>query len=162
MDKRKLVGRFIELTDGWNKEVHNEIESRVDSEYDRLFPNNPDKDADIDLDQILVTKKKMREFYFERISFTANLLISVASFLVSVVAVVVAVGALIHSNSTPGAQPQGNTFMTSFMSIIAALLAAWFATIVAEDYRRYRDGQSLAAALLLGSERWWAGRVLRV
>jgi len=40
-----------------------------------------------------------------------------------------------------------NTFLVSLTSIVVALLAAWATAVLAEDYRRFRDGTSLAAAL---------------
>ncbi|OOG42682.1 hypothetical protein [Rhodanobacter sp. C05] len=39
------------------------------------------------------------------------------------------------------------TFLVSLTSIVVALVAAWATAILAEDYRRFRDGTSLAAAL---------------
>jgi hypothetical protein len=39
------------------------------------------------------------------------------------------------------------SFLASFTPIVVALLVAWVTAFLAEDYRRFRDGTSLAAAL---------------
>ena len=39
------------------------------------------------------------------------------------------------------------SFLASFTPIVVALLVVWVTAFLAEDYRRFRDGTSLAAAL---------------
>lgn len=147
MNKRKLVAWFVNLTDGWNKELHDVIESRIEAEYRKCFPVDPEKHGSVDLDKMIEMKDRMRGFYFGRMTVTATLLIGFATFLISAAAVVVAIGALFHSDPVSGPQPQGSTFLTVLTPIVVALVAAWFAAFVAEDYKRFRDGKSLAAAL---------------
>jgi hypothetical protein len=70
MFKRRLVTVFLNWSGEWNSEIHNIIESKVQDEYRRTFPEGA-KDADEMIEQ-------MRDFYYSRITTTANLLIGMS------------------------------------------------------------------------------------
>lgn len=89
MFKRKLVRAFLDWSSGWNSEIHDAIEAKVHEEYRRLFPNGA---RDVD-----ETIGNMRNFYYGRISNTANLLVGILAVLVAFVALAVSVVALFHS-----------------------------------------------------------------
>ncbi len=82
--KRTIVRKFVDLTDGWNSELHHAIEERVIMEHRRLFPPKDDDD----LAQVDKRISDMRAFYYARMSTTSNLLLAAT-------AVIVALGALI-------------------------------------------------------------------
>lgn len=151
MNKTKLVKWLFNLTHLWNHEIHEEIERRIRAEHYGNKTPNPDVNAEDELKKDLAALDKMRTFYHSRMTVTANLLIGISSFLVAAAALVVALVALLWPAPAPAVQLQGNSHMTGFFGslapIIVGLLAAYATAILAEDYRRFRDGQSLAAAL---------------
>lgn len=89
MLKRKLVRALLNWTGEWNSEIHHAIEAQVQEEYRRMFPDGA-KDVD-------ETIANMRNFYYGRISNTANLLVGILAVLVALVALIVSVIALFHS-----------------------------------------------------------------
>ncbi|CAB3802713.1 hypothetical protein LMG28614_05679 [Paraburkholderia ultramafica] len=86
MLKRRLTRAFLDWTSEWNEEIHNAIESKVFEEYGRMFPKGT-VDAD-------ATIRGMREFYYARISNTANLAVAIVALLVAFVSLIVAAIAL--------------------------------------------------------------------
>lgn len=90
MCKRTIVRRFVNFTHGWNKELHQAIEGRVQAEYKRMFSDGTPKGIDSD-----ATMETMRSFYYQRMMTTANLLLSGSTFIVSVVALLFSLIALI-------------------------------------------------------------------
>lgn len=89
MSKRAIVRWFVGLTNGWNEELHQAIEQRVQDGYRRDFAQA----AHVDVELI----KQMREFYYQRMMATASLLIGGAAFIVSLVALLISVVALFKS-----------------------------------------------------------------
>lgn len=92
MNKRAIVRWFVSLTHGWNREFHDEIEGRIQAEYKRMFPDGTPRGVDMGMQM-----ETMRSFYYERMTTTANLLISAAAFLVSLIALLVSAVALFKS-----------------------------------------------------------------
>jgi hypothetical protein len=86
MIKRKLIAAFFKLTDSWNGEIHNYLESKIQTEYQRNFPNRTEG-----VEEMI---QKMRDFYYMRISNTANLLIAIAALLTACVSLIVSAIAL--------------------------------------------------------------------
>ncbi|MBL5864439.1 hypothetical protein JBO49_27970 [Serratia fonticola] len=83
MIKRKLVNKFVDITEAWNKELHGTIEKRVQAEYLKCFPEGRES-----IDDMLKTMNGMREFYHQRMTVTASLLIASTSMLVAVLALI--------------------------------------------------------------------------
>lgn len=85
--KRTLTRFFVNLIGDWNHEFHQAIEEKVFSEHRKMYPaGNNDAHKEI---------PKMREFYFMRMTITANLLVAVAALLTSFVALIVSIVALV-------------------------------------------------------------------
>jgi hypothetical protein len=83
MTKRKLVNKFVDITDTWNKEMHQAIEKKVRDEYLKLFPEGRES-----VEDMLKTMNGMREFYYQRMMVTASLLIASTSMLVAALALI--------------------------------------------------------------------------
>ncbi|MNC33083.1 hypothetical protein D3C75_814650 [compost metagenome] len=83
MIKRKLVNKFVDITDTWNKELHQTIEKKVRDEYLKLFPEGRES-----MEDMLRTMNGMREFYYQRMMVTASLLIASTSMLVAALALI--------------------------------------------------------------------------
>lgn len=94
MDKKRIVRSFVEWTDGWNREIHQAIEGKVQAEYSRMY-SNPNG-GPLDLEQMDSRMRQMREFYYARMMNSAMLLVAVSSALVSLCALVVSIVALRH------------------------------------------------------------------
>ncbi|ACB65898.1 hypothetical protein [Burkholderia ambifaria] len=94
MDKKRIVRRFVDWTDGWNREFHQAIEAKVQAEYSRMY-SNPEG-GKVALEQMDSRMRQMREFYYARMTNTAMLLVAVSSALVSLCALVVSIIALKH------------------------------------------------------------------
>lgn len=86
---KKLIRYIFNFTDSFNKEWHANIERKVIEEAKKLHSNN-DMSIEIRDEDI----KKMREFYYARMSNSSNLLIAISSLFVSAVALTVAIVAL--------------------------------------------------------------------
>ncbi|KWN65979.1 hypothetical protein [Burkholderia stagnalis] len=93
LNKRRLVRLFVDWTDAWNKEMHDAIEAKVQAEFRSSFPNGIGGGDLEKTDQIV---KRMREFYYARMSNTANLLVAVTAVVVSLVALLVSALAFFH------------------------------------------------------------------
>lgn len=83
MIKRKLVNKFVDITDAWNKELHQTIEKKVRDEYLKLFPDGRES-----MEDMIKTMNGMREFYYQRMMVTASLLIASTSMLVAALALI--------------------------------------------------------------------------
>lgn len=83
--KKFVVRALVDITDGWNKEIHDAIESKVLAGYQQTFPPS----ADDDIDQRNKRLSNMREFYYARMAATASILISTIALLVAVAAFVI-------------------------------------------------------------------------
>lgn len=83
-----LVVRFLDFVHWWHSIAHSEIERRIISEYIRTNPRGNEDGTDFE--QV----SKMREFYFQRITTVAGLIVAISSVAVSLVALIVAVVAL--------------------------------------------------------------------
>ncbi|WP_447881911.1 hypothetical protein [Serratia fonticola] len=83
MIKRKLVNKFVDITDAWNKELHQTIEKKVRDEYLKLFPEGRES-----MEDMIKTMNGMREFYYQRMMVTASLLIASTSMLVAALALI--------------------------------------------------------------------------
>lgn len=84
--------KLVDLTDGWNHEIHLAIEEKVLAWHLQMFP--PREDDDLEKRDQRVSE--MRTFYYARMTSTANLLVAGAAFMVSLSAFVVAVISLHH------------------------------------------------------------------
>ncbi|MDR3446260.1 hypothetical protein [Dyella sp.] len=93
MLKRKFAKWFISLTDGWNKEFHQQIEHRVIAEYQTMLAQRPNPE-NVSLDEMEASTREMRAFYYVRMSNTATLLLALASLGITVVALIVAAASL--------------------------------------------------------------------
>lgn len=89
MFKRKIIAAFFKWTDGWNSEIHNYVESRVHFEYLSISREG--------LEGAENRIEKMRDFYYMRISNTANLLIGAVALFVAFVSLIVSAIALVKS-----------------------------------------------------------------
>ncbi|MFJ1258773.1 hypothetical protein [Cupriavidus sp. CuC1] len=87
MLKRKLVRALVIWTGEWNRELHEAIEAKVFEEYRHSFPAGA-KDAP-------ETIEKMRTFYYNRMTNTANTLIGLVAILVAFVSLIVSAFALL-------------------------------------------------------------------
>ncbi len=87
MIKRRLIAALLNWIDGWNTEIHNSVESRVQSEYRLMFREGAEGAGE--------TIKNMREFYYTRITNTTNLLVGVAALLIAFVSLIVSAIALL-------------------------------------------------------------------
>ena len=84
--KRTLVRYFVNWTDGWNKEFHNAIETKVSEGYRDYNP-----DCNGTLEEIAAEKDKIRTFYYGRMLGTATLLIGMISALLALMAIVITI-----------------------------------------------------------------------
>lgn len=89
MVKRKLVRALLNWTGEWHSEIHNAIEAKVFEEYQRMFPAGAKDPGEM--------LGNMRNFYYGRVSNTANLLVGILAVLVAFIALIVSVIALFHS-----------------------------------------------------------------
>lgn len=82
--KRTLVRKLLDFADGWNHEIHEDIEKRVSKNLQETFPPHDS----VDPYQREKLRGDMRSFYYDRISMTTNLLIAIATFVVALLALV--------------------------------------------------------------------------
>lgn len=81
MYKRRIVRALVDWLGDWNKEVHEAVEAKVISEYKRMFPEGAKDPTE--------TLGKMRAFYYNGISTTANLVIAGLALLVAIASLLV-------------------------------------------------------------------------
>lgn len=86
---KEIISFIFKVTDSFNREWHANIERKVMEEAMWLH-----SDRDIPLETREENIKKMREFYYARMSSSSSLLIATSSLFVSVVALIVAIVAL--------------------------------------------------------------------
>ncbi|WP_114154791.1 hypothetical protein [Chromobacterium haemolyticum] len=86
MTKKDIVTAVVNWTEGWNHEIHEVIQKKVLDEFEAQFPKGAE-----DSEAVI---KKMNEFYYTRMSNTANILVAISAFVVSCVALIVSIVAL--------------------------------------------------------------------
>lgn len=85
--KRKIVRILVDITDGWNKEIHEAIEQKIHNEYKISFHQFEDDS----LEDVIERKEKMRTYYYQRMSVTATLLLSALALIAATIAIVLQV-----------------------------------------------------------------------
>jgi len=86
---KRIIKLIFNATDTFNKEWHYNIEKKI-IEASKEFHTNDE----ISIEKRDETTKKMREFYYSRMSSSSNLLLAVSSLFISATALIVAIIAL--------------------------------------------------------------------
>ncbi|AOK14845.1 hypothetical protein WJ85_34540 [Burkholderia ubonensis] len=89
MDKKKLARWFVDWTDGWNRELHEAIEAKIQAAYSSMY-SNPEG-GKVDLEQMDNRVREMRNFYYARMTNTSMLLMTIVALAVSVLALIVSI-----------------------------------------------------------------------
>jgi len=90
INKAKVVRWLVNFFDDWNDHFHSAIENKLISGVQKDF--GAEADSEVRRKAI----EKGRDFYYLRLTTTANILVAVSSLFVSAVALVVSVIALFH------------------------------------------------------------------
>lgn len=86
---KRFIGFIFKITDSFNREWHENIERKV-MEAAKEFHTSEELPIESREENI----KKMREYYYARMSNSSNLLVAASSLFISVVALIVAILAL--------------------------------------------------------------------
>ena len=84
MRKRTIVDWCLSALDGWNTALHESIEHRVMANHHKTFPNGG-------ADELI---ERSREFYYGRMTTTANLIVAIIAMALGLVALIVSAVAL--------------------------------------------------------------------
>jgi len=138
MDKGKLARWFVDVTDGWNKALHNAFEQNVHEEYRRTNPNAVgDVEGDI---------KRMREFYYRRMTNTATLLIAITSCAVALLALFISIASALptHNAGTnvTAPTPSSTSSLSNLKDIVVAAAAIFTAWAAYKGIFKWRNEES--------------------